>query len=260
MPAPLRPRLADELLIGTFVGIDAPTAVETVGVSGFDYLVIDAEHTPLPIDRIADLLRAAHAVGAPALVRVPETGSYVSRVLDAGAAGVLVPRMESAADAADVVARARYAPLGFRGLGPGRGGYQGGSIPDHIAAANDGVLVAVQIETRRGLDAADEILSVPGIDAVVTGPADLSASFAVPIGSDEHRDIEGRIIDAAIAHDVAPGAVALSSEDAARLADRGARVIILGGDGMFLAQGARAAFDGVSALKNGTPAVAEVAR
>ncbi|BDZ47902.1 hypothetical protein GCM10025867_01430 [Frondihabitans sucicola] len=188
-------------------------------------------------------------------MRVPETGSYVSRVLDAGAAGVLVPRIETAADAADVVARARYAPDGYRGLGPGRGGWKGGPIPEHLVASNAGVLVAIQIETRRGLDNADAILAVPGIDAVVIGPADLAASLGVAMGSDEHAAASDRIVEAALANDVAPGAFCMSVADAERLTARGARLLIVGGDGLFLAKASAEAWSAAESLKTSAGAV-----
>lgn len=231
---PLRQKLLTRRIVGTFVGIDAPQVLESLGTVGFDFLCIDAEHGALDIKSIADLLRAAQLGGTPTIVRVPEVGHYIGRVLDAGAAGILVPRIETPEQAADAVARARYVPDGYRGLGPGRGGYAGGSVPEHLRTANDSIVVAIQIETQTGLDRADEILAVPGVDAVVVGPMDLSASLGTPMGSEAHTAAVDRIVDAALAHGVAPGAFCLSPADAERLADRGARMLIVGADLMFL--------------------------
>ncbi|HEX7382178.1 MAG TPA: aldolase/citrate lyase family protein [Nevskiaceae bacterium] len=234
----LRSEVRRRCLCGPFITIDASAVVELLGSCGFDYGIIDAEHSPLSIDRIAALLGAAAISGLPLLVRVPETGAYVGRVLDAGAAGVLAPRIESADAAAEVVSRARYVPEGARGLGPGRGGYHGGSMAGHMAAANAGVLVAVQIETRRGLDAVDEILSVRGVDAVVVGPADLAASLGVEMGSAEHTAACDRIIGAASRHGVAAGAFCMSADIARAYRARGLHLLIVGADSMFLADGA----------------------
>lgn len=225
-------------LCGPFITIDAPAVVELLASCGFDYGIVDAEHSPLSIDRIAALLGAAAISGFPLLVRVPETGPYVGRVLDAGAAGVLAPRIESAAAAAEVVSRARYVPDGARGLGPGRGGFHGGSMTRHMAAANAGVLVAVQIETRRGIEAVDEILAVPGIDAVVIGPADLAASLGVRMGSAEHAAACERIIDAASRHAVIAGAFCMSVEVAQAYRARGLHLLIVQADSMFLVEAA----------------------
>jgi len=245
---PLRQKLSEQRIIGTFIGIDAPNVVETMGRIGFDYLVVDAEHGPLGIRSIGDLLRSAALVGAPTLVRVPETGPYIGRVLDAGAAGVLVPRIETADDAVDAVARARYAPEGYRGLGPGRGGYAGGDIPSHLRRANESVVVAIQIETLLGLKNADAILAVPGVDAVVVGPADLAASLGVPFGSTEHQAAVDRIIDAGLVHGVAPGAFCFTEDDAKRLAARGARMLIVGGDSLYMSNAAKATWAALSEL------------
>jgi 2-keto-3-deoxy-L-rhamnonate aldolase RhmA len=253
----LRSQAADGVLIGTFIGYNSPSVVEAVGGAGFGFLCLDAEHTPLTVGDIENLIRAADLAGSPTIVRVPETGSYISRVLDAGAAGILVPRIESAEDAQDAVGRARYAPDGYRGLGPGRGGFIGGDIPTHTRRVNDEILVTIQIETAAGLAAADEIVSVPGIDAVIVGPADLAASLGVPIGSPAHIGAIDQIFAAANEHGVAAGAFCFSAADARSSVERGARVIILGADAMFLTAGAHQMWDSVANL---TGVVAGVAK
>lgn len=248
----LRSTAAAGILIGTFIGYDSPNVVEAVGKTGFNFLCLDSEHSPMTVASIENLVRSADLAGTASIVRVPEVGSYISRVLDAGASGVLVPRIETAADAREAVGRARYAPEGFRGLGPGRGGFAGGAIPEHTRRVNSETLVAIQIETRAGLDAADEILAVPGIDTVIVGPADLAASLEVAIGSPEHVDAIDRIFAAAERHGVLPGAFCFSAADAESTVARGARVLIVGADGMFLSVGAHEMWTQVAGLTTTT--------
>jgi 2-keto-3-deoxy-L-rhamnonate aldolase RhmA len=249
----LRRKLLTEPVIGTFTGLESGAAIESLGRVGFDFLCIDAEHGALDIHTIADLLRSSALVGVPTLVRVPEVGPYIGRVLDAGAAGVLVPRIETADQAAEAVARARYTPEGTRGVGPGRGGY-GGAVPvaEHMRATNDAVVVAVQIETQRGIDNADAILGTPGVDAVVVGPMDLAASLGTTMGSPEHTAAVDRIIDAAAVQGTASGAFCLGVPDAERVAARGARLLIVGADSLFLATAAAQTWSALESVR--TPA------
>ncbi|GAA4711385.1 HpcH/HpaI aldolase/citrate lyase family protein [Pseudonocardia yuanmonensis] len=242
----LRNRVRDEILIGATIGIPSPVVVEALSSGPFPVLCIDAEHSPLSLDRLEGMLRAADVGPVPAMVRVPEVGSYIARVLDLGAAGIVVPRIESVAEAVDVVARARYAPEGRRGAGPGRGQGYGASLATHVARANAEVLVAIQIETSAGLAVADQILAVPGIDAVVIGPFDLATSLGVPMWSDEHVAAIDAIFAAGDAHGVAKGAFVLTPEEMPRYRKAGATLLFAGIDLGWIVEGARRTWEEVN--------------
>lgn len=238
----LRRRVRQELL-GATVAIPSPAVVEALARGPFPALCIDAEHAPLGVERLEAMLRAADLGPVPVIVRVPEVGSYIARVLDLGAAGVLAPRIETAAEAAEVVDRARYAPEGRRGAGPARGQGYGAGLADYVARANAEVLVAVQIETAGGLAAADEILAVPGVDAVVIGPFDLATSLGVALGSTEHRAAIDEIFAAADRHGVAKGAFVFGADELSHYRAAGATLLFTGLDLSWIAEGARRSWD-----------------
>ena len=244
----LRSRVRQAPVIATSVAIPSAMVVEALGASPFDAILIDAEHSPLSVEGLESLLRAADLAPKAALVRVPEVGSYISRVLDLGAAGIVVPRIETRAQAAEVVERARYAPEGRRGAGPGRGQAYGAGMLDYVAQANAELLVSIQLETQQGLDAADEILSVPGIDAVVIGPFDLATSMGVPVWGDAHRAAIERIFAAADRHGVAKGAFAMNPAEVAWYLERGATLLFVGMDIISVIGGAQANWDEIAPL------------
>lgn len=234
----LRARLAAGPVLGTFAGVNAASAVETLGWAGFDAVCLDAEHGALGIADIENLVRAADATATPALVRVPELGPAIGRVLDAGAQGVVVPRVETAEQAAEAVRRVRYPPVGARGAGPGRATRYGGAIAEYLARANDEVLLVVQVETATGVRNAFDIAATPGVDVVFVGPGDLSVSLATAPGSDAHRAAIDAILGAA---DRAGATTGIFAADPAAVADhaaRGVRFFLLAADVVFLAQGA----------------------
>ena len=239
----LRSRVHEGPVIGTSVAIPSAMVVEALGSSPFDAICIDAEHSPLSIEGLESLLRAADLAPKAAVVRVPEVGSYIARVLDLGAAGIVVPRIETAAQAAEVVERARYAPEGRRGAGPGRGQSYGTGMAEYVAQANAEILVAIQIETVAGLEAADEILATPGIDCVVIGPFDLATSMGVAPGSADHTAAIDTIFAAADRHGVAKGAFIFGPAELAGYLAKGATLIWAGMDIMSVVAGAQADWD-----------------
>ncbi|WP_236775275.1 HpcH/HpaI aldolase family protein [Agrobacterium tumefaciens] len=167
---------------GLFLSIPAPTIVEVAAVAGFDFVLIDLEHTLIDGREFECLLAAADRSGISALVRVPDARSdRILQVLDAGAAGIVVPRCSSAEDAKAAVSRARYAPLGSRGLNAGRLGRFGDcDLVEFISRLDRETLIVAMIEDRSGLDAVDDIAQTEGIDAVLLGAADYSQSIGLP--------------------------------------------------------------------------------
>jgi 4-hydroxy-2-oxoheptanedioate aldolase len=234
--------LAGDRLAGLFVQTPHRIVPELLGRLGVDVLCIDAEHGAMGRETVHALVSASPV---HALVRVAEaSAAAVGSALDAGAAGVLVPRVESAAAAAAIVGFARYPPQGGRGIGPARSNGYGYGIPDALAHANDEVLVAVQIETRAGLDELDAIAAVAGVDMIFVGPGDLSASLLLPGGIGDPALEE--IVEAALARATdagrARGVFALDVEVGAGWRARGVELVLVGSDLGFLAAGVEAAW------------------
>ena len=210
----VRKRLeAGEPSIGTWLSLPSPEAAEYISKIGFDWLVIDAEHNPVDIRTLAQMFAAMTASGTAPMVRIPwNTPENFKRVLDAGAWGVVVPMVNSREEAERAVRAARYYPDGNRSVGGGRHALSWDSSgAEYFRAANEQVLLVLQIEHIDGVNNADEILSVPGVDACFIGPNDLAASMGlglgVPLESDHPELVEAimHIRDTCRKHGVATG-------------------------------------------------------
>jgi 4-hydroxy-2-oxoheptanedioate aldolase len=210
----VRRRLAaGEPSVGTWLALPSPEAAEYVSRLGFDWLVVDTEHNPVDIRTLALMFSAMAASATAPMVRIPwNHGENFKRVLDAGAWGVVVPMVNSREEAEQAVSASRYAPQGSRSVGGGRFpmSFQTGA-EDYFRNANDNVLVVLQIEHIKGVENADAILSVPGVDACFIGPNDLAASMGlglgVPLESDQPALVEAivEIRNACVRNGVAPG-------------------------------------------------------
>ena len=164
--------------IGTWVMSASPIVAEAVGCAGFDWGVIDMEHTPLDMMDIVHLLQAVAGTKMIPVVRVPWNETVmVKRVLDAGAQTLLFPFVQNAEEAKRAVAATRYPPEGVRGMAGMSRGSRFGTIPDYYRAANQRIGVIVQLETPAAVEQLDAIAAVDGVDAIFLGPADLSGSM-----------------------------------------------------------------------------------
>lgn len=185
-----------ELLVGSIVTLAAPEVAEIFSAAGLDWLFIDCEHGPLDALAAQRLLAAARV---PCLVRVPEASeAAIKRALDIGAAGVIVPMVNSAAQARAVVSFAKYPPRGVRGVGRVRAQGYGFDFSHYMATANDETVVVLQCEHVAAVEAIDAIAAVDGVDAVLVGPYDLSGSMGLP-GQVEHPEVLaaiGRVAEA----------------------------------------------------------------
>jgi len=187
--------LLGEFLVGTWLTFIDPTATELLAGAGFDFLCADGEHGPVATIDLLGLVIATRAAGVPILCRVGANEPVrIMHALDSGAAGVIVPQVRTVEDAARAVSWCRYPPAGMRGIAPRRTSDYGRHVAEYLATANDGVTCCIQIETRDAIEELDAILAVPGIDALLVGPNDLSASLG-HTGDLEHPEVE-----AAIAH------------------------------------------------------------
>jgi 4-hydroxy-2-oxoheptanedioate aldolase len=222
-------------LLGMFVGFPSPSLVEMCGHAGVDFVIVDNEHGPAGIESTEHMLRAARASGVIPVVRTLEAD--ILKVLDIGASAIQVPQVNSAEQARRIVAAAKYPPVGSRGaaFSTRAAGYGFFGGERHVADSNTGTAVIVMTETRTAIEHLDEILSVPGIDAVFFGPNDLSFSFGYP-GQMTHPEVVGAIengISRALAHGVAPGVLALNAEDFQRWRGKGARYVPMVMSGMI---------------------------
>ena len=204
---------AGEPSIGTWLSIPSPEAAGLVARLGFDWLTVDAEHSPVDILTLARMFSAISAHGTAPMVRIPwNTPENFKRVLDAGAWGIVVPMVNSRAEAEQAVESTRYHPLGRRSVG---GSAHAASFraetSEYYARANDEILLVLQIEHIEGVENCEEILSVPGVDACFIGPNDLAASMGLGIGtpleSDHPQVVEAidHVLQTAKKVGVAPG-------------------------------------------------------
>ena len=180
-----------EFLLGCFVATPLLSTCEVLGACGFDVLVADAEHAPLGPADVRTIVAGADLAGLPALVRLSDdSAASIQYALDAGAAGVIVPRVNTAAQAAAVVSAASYPPHGTRGAGPGRASLYGLDRAAATAEALAETLIAVQIESASAVENLDEILAVEGVGMVFVGPNDLSHSLGQPPDEELRRVID----------------------------------------------------------------------
>lgn len=243
------------MLVGTFCAIPHPVAIEVTAASGLDFLCIDWEHSQIDRERIEDLVRASDVHGVPAMVRVPgHAPESIAAALDAGARGVLVPRVGTADQARQAVEATRYPPHGTRGVGPGRAAGYGYGIPDYLARANDTICLAVQVETAEGLANIEDIAQVEGIDVIFIGPGDLSVSLGAmgPAGKDRLHQAIDQIAARSLAAGKAVGIFRPDATDAGEWAAKGISFFVLASDTMFMgASAANAASDMRNNAKGG---------
>ncbi len=181
----LRKRLREgQLLIGTMISeLRNPNIAYLLAQNGFDFFILDNEHGSYSPETISDMIAAARGAGLPIVVRIPEIRrETILKPLDSGAAGLLVPQVNTKQQAEEVIWHAKYPPLGNRGAALRRPHslYQRVTAAEYLKQANEDTLIAVQAETPQAIANLGEIASVPGIDAVFVGPFDLSVSLGVP--------------------------------------------------------------------------------
>jgi 4-hydroxy-2-oxoheptanedioate aldolase len=219
-------------LVGLFCSTPAPLMVELIGAAGFDFVVIDLEHTLIDGSTLNAMLLAARASSIAPLVRVAMPHQIV-QVLDAGAQGVVIPRVRSENDARIAVQAARHAPLGHRGLNSTpASGFGRDDLAQAILRAEADTLIVVMIEDREGLDSLDAIAAVEGVDVLLGGAADLSQDFGLPwqTGHAEVRAALARIGTVARRHGKTFCALPRNADEIAAIHRSGVRLLIAGDD------------------------------
>ena len=244
---------AGGVALGTFLLEFNTTGIARIAAgAGAEFVVFDMEHTGWSIETIRMLIATAQSTDLTCIVRVPATEyHFIARALDMGADGIMVPMVESAAQAEKIVQCAKYPPMGKRGavFSVSHDNYQGGDIAEKVEAANQNTLLLAQIETVEGLQNVEEIAAVDGIDVLFVGPADLSCSLGIPgkFADPKIRAAEDAVVEACRQHNKAAGHLPCRTEDAISLVERGYRFLAYGAD-LWLYQ---------SALRSGLQTIKE---
>lgn len=229
--------------VGTWLNLPDPMAAQLMARVGFDWLTVELEHTPTSFETAAQIFAIVAANNVAPLARIPwNTIENIKRVLDTGAWGVVVPMVNSRLEAEMVVAAARYSPVGNRSIGGQLHSVNFDTDPStYYKKANDEILVVIMAEHIRAIEAADDILSLPGIDAVFIGPNDLHNSMgkAPAFESDdrEFNDALEHILKTAKKHNIAPGIHVLDAEAAQRRIKQGFQFVAIASEaGMMVSQ------------------------
>jgi len=229
--------LAGERLIGCWCSLANPITTEVLGVAGFDWILLDGEHSPNDvISFIPQLMALKDSVSAPIVRPSWNNPVELKRLLDGGFYNFLIPFIESADEAKRAVAATRYPPQGFRGVSVSQRSNKFGSVKDYFTGINDQICVMVQIESRKGVEAVAEIAKTEGIDGIFVGPSDLAAGFG-HLGNANHPEVQAamaQIIAAAKAAGKPIGILAPVEADARRYMEQGVTFVAVGSDlGVF---------------------------
>jgi len=238
--------LKREVTLGTWLQINNPTAAEVLANTGFEWIAIDIEHTDIDITSLTSLLRGMYGRNVAPIARVATNGVMdIRRALDVGAAGVLVPFVNTAEQARQAVRAGKYPPQGVRGFSFSRANNWGVDFARDAASANDETAVIVMIESKQGVENIDDIVAVEGIDAVFIGPYDLSGSYGIPGQTRDPvvQDACRRVIAACQRAEKSVGLLVVrpTPDLVEQLVQDGYNLLCLGLDTVFLDQGARAA-------------------
>ena len=235
---------SDRSLAGMWVCSGSPLIAELCAGSGLDWLLIDAEHSPNGLESILAQLQAVRGYPVHPVVRPPVNDTVlIKQYLDLGVQNLLIPMVDSAAEAEAAVAATRYPPQGVRGVGSALArAARWNRIPDYLARASETISVTVQIESEAAVAAVEEILAVDGVDAIFLGPSDLAASMGL-LGQQEHPRVRGAVehcLGAAQAAGKPAGVNAFNPETARAYLAAGAAFVLVGADVALLARGSEA--------------------
>ncbi|MFL2767155.1 MAG: HpcH/HpaI aldolase family protein [Dehalococcoidia bacterium] len=205
-------------VVGLFQNVINPNITEIMGLLGFDFVIVDGEHTTFNPNLAEEHFRAAELRNISSVTRIGQNDQQViQKFLDAGSEGVLMPLINNKSDALEVVDSVKYPPVGKRGLASGRGSSYGipQSVKEHVDHSNNETLVAIQIETTEAMEKVEEISSIDEVDVLFFGPSDISSSFGIhgQINDPKVRDTIANLSKIAIANGKSCGTIARDSND-----------------------------------------------
>lgn len=238
-----RLRESSECLWGTWVKLPSLETVEMIAMAGFDFIIIDQEHSPLSLESVYRATVVAQGLGLHVIVRVPDRSeSHLQRLLDLGVDGIQIPRVQSAEEVRRVVSQMVFSPEGDRGLGSTAraGGWGERSRAEYIAHGNENVLRAVQLEDMSALEQVEEIVAVPELNGLFLGAGDLSLSSGLSPADPRIDVLVERMLRAAEARGIPCGAAVQTAEQATRAADRGFRYVMVSNDASIFREAAAA--------------------
>ncbi|MDO9403528.1 MAG: 2-dehydro-3-deoxyglucarate aldolase [Polaromonas sp.] len=232
-----RDLLAGKPLIGCWSSLANAITTEVLGVAGFDWVLLDGEHSPNDVGTfIPQMMALKDSPSAPVVRPTSNNAVEMKRLLDAGFYNFLVPFVESEAEAQAAVAATRYPPQGIRGVSVSQRSNRYGTVPDYFKGINDQICVMVQIESNAGVAASRAIADVEGVDCIFVGPSDLAAGMG-HLGNALHPDVQAAILDVftnAKAAGKPTGILAPVEADARRYMEMGATFVAVGSDlGVF---------------------------
>lgn len=254
-PNVLKQRLKEgQPVIGTMMSeVCAPGFIWMLANAGFDFVFIDMEHGTFDLPLVADAIKVARLAGITPLVRIPDLAyNHVSTVMDAGAMGVMLPRVETREQVEKLVSYMKYPPVGVRGGTATRAhtDYGGASPQELVSHMNEHTMVILQIERKRAIDSIDELLSVPDVDVALIGPFDLTISLgANSTGAPEVEEAIQKVVDSAKRNNVASGIHIHETGVVLSWYKRGMTMLACNSDLGFFNAGARQT---VTALREGT--------
>jgi 2-dehydro-3-deoxyglucarate aldolase len=238
--------IAGKRLIGCWCSLGSPITTEVLGVAGFDWILLDAEHAPNDVlSLIPQLMALKDSASAPVVRPSSNNVVEIKRLLDAGFHNFLVPYLESADEARRAVGATRYPPAGVRGVSVSQRSNRYGSVADYFKVVNDNIAVMLQIESRAGVAAAAEIAAVDGVDGLFIGPSDLAAGYG-HLGHPTHPEVQAAMATVFAAAKAAGKPVGILSPveaDARRYLEMGASYVAVGSDLGVLRMGTQALAD-----------------
>jgi len=242
--------LAGERLVAPLVTLGSPAVAELLAAIGFDWLFLDAEHSAYATSDLQALMQAANPT--PCVVRLSAGEDVpIKQALDVGAAGIIAPQVNSADHARRIVDAAKYAPMGQRGLGVARAHGYGLRVREYLERANEDTAVIVQAEHSDAVRDIRDIVRVEGVDGVLIGPYDLSASLGLPGAVDHPEVVEAitRVRDACAEANVPIGIFGLNADAVRPYVEQGFTLIVVGVDTVLMANGAAALLADVRATR-----------
>ena len=238
--------LAGQRLIGCWASLGSAITTEVLGVAGFDWILLDAEHAPNDVlSLIPQLMALKDSASAPVVRPSSNNGVEIKRLLDAGFHNFLIPYVESVDEARRAVAATRYPPAGVRGVSVSQRSNRYGSVADYFKVVNDNIAVVLQIESRAGVAAAAAIAALDGVDGLFIGPSDLAAGYG-HLGHPNHPEVQAAmasVLGAARASGKPLGILSPAEADARRYLAQGATFVAVGSDLGVLRMGTQALID-----------------